>query len=284
MSAERNLSATLEPLQCISVVELKHKLDSEQSPVLLDLSQVQTYTRGHIDGALHLPVQKIVRPEGYAAGLAPRASQLQALASAYGLFSKQPIVVYDDEGGGWAGRAIWILDILGLNNLAYLDGGLRAWMHAGLPLTSVIAAPKPLSVPEPLNFNSWATIDHAALSAALESDTLFILDGRSLAEYQGLRRFAKRSGHIPSAVHYEWTQVLASQASFQLRPLHEVMSDWYALGYQDGQTIVVYCQTHHRSGLLYLAARALGLPVRAYAGSWSEWGNLEDAPIATYKP
>ena len=45
--------------------------------------------------------------------------------------------------------------------------------------------------------------------------------------------------------------------------------------------VVAHCQTHHRSGFAYMAARLLGFPrIRAYHGSWSEWGNRMDTPVA----
>ena len=46
-----------------------------------------------------------------------------------------------------------------------------------------------------------------------------------------------------------------------------------------GKTIVTHCQTHHRSGLSYLVGKMMGLNIKAYDGSWSEWGNLIDTPI-----
>jgi thiosulfate/3-mercaptopyruvate sulfurtransferase len=36
------------------------------------------------------------------------------------LTANKHIVVYDDEGGGWAGRFIWTLDIIGHKNYSYL--------------------------------------------------------------------------------------------------------------------------------------------------------------------
>jgi len=46
------------------------------------------------------------------------------------------------------------------------------------------------------------------------------------------------------------------------------------------KTIIPYCQTHHRSAHSYIMLRHLGYEkVKAYAGSWSEWGNLEGVPV-----
>jgi thiosulfate/3-mercaptopyruvate sulfurtransferase len=43
--------------------------------------------------------------------------------------------------------------------------------------------------------------------------------------------------------------------------------------------IITHCQSHHRSGLSWLVGTLLELDIRAYHGSWSEWGNREDTQV-----
>ena len=59
------------------------------------------------------------------------------------------------------------------------------------------------------------------------------------------------------------------------------LKDWLSEAGIDGtRPIITHCHSHHRSGLSYLAGRLLGWPIRAYAGSWGEWGNHPTTPIA----
>ncbi|MNC70444.1 Thiosulfate sulfurtransferase [compost metagenome] len=89
---------------------------------------------------------------------------------------------------------------------------------------------------------------------------------------------AARGGHIPGAVNLEWTDCQDRDRALRLREdLREMLA---AHGITPEREIVTHCQTHRRSGFTYMAMRALGYPnLKAYAGSWSEWGNHPDTPV-----
>jgi 3-mercaptopyruvate sulfurtransferase SseA len=53
-------------------------------------------------------------------------------------------------------------------------------------------------------------------------------------------------------------------------------------GVDPTRPVITHCQSHHRSGLSYMVGRLLGFAnIRAYHGSWGEWGNRDDLPIET---
>ena len=274
------------PTHTIEVISVQHfydQLDHLENAVILDLCQSQTYAWSHIPGAVHLPISKIIRTEGYASGLAPSAQQLLTLARDFGLSPNRSVYIYDDEGGGWAGRMIWLLDILGITSVYYVNGGLRAWMLAGFPLESTKRKPVACDnfSADDYELNWFPNIELDEMRVLVASEDYSIWDARSFEEYAGLCQYAQKKGHMPGAKHYDWQSGMQLEQGSVIRPLDAIRAELQALGISKEKPVVTHCQTHHRSGFSYLLGRLLGFNIRAYAGSWSEWGNLPDTPCVT---
>jgi thiosulfate/3-mercaptopyruvate sulfurtransferase len=244
--------------------------------LIVDLCSEESWQRGHIPGAVRVTPSEIMLGEKPAPGQLPPIERLNSLISRLGLNPQTLVVSYDDEGGGWAGRFIWTLETIGHQRTAYLNGGILAWRAAGLQETDQITEREPQAQTCSLNETFRASRDY--IEQNLGNPDIVIWDARSPAEYSGEKVLAARGGHIPGAINGEWTSLMDLDDHRRFRP--DLEAHLAQLGLTRDKEIITHCQTHHRSGLTWLAARLLGYEkIRAYDGSWSEWGNLEDTPI-----
>jgi thiosulfate/3-mercaptopyruvate sulfurtransferase len=247
--------------------------------LLVHVAAAAAYEAAHIPGALLVEPGELVAGTPPAPGRLPDRARLEALFGRLGYRPDMRVVAYDDEGGGWAGRLIWTLDVIGHQHWAYLDGGIHAWHAAGLPLTGG-PAPAPTPSQVTLTIDPGPIAEIPDVLAAIDDPGSVIWDARSEAEYLGLRSGSRRAGHIPGAVNIDWTHLM--DPARQLRLVERLPDLLKAHGIAPEKQVITHCQTHHRSGLTYLAARLLGYPrIRAYHGSWGEWGNRDDTPVET---
>lgn len=260
----------------ITVNELAER-SSDDDLLILQVTLPGVFAQVRIPGAVNVAPADLVRGHPPAPGELPSEAALTALFRRVGLTRERTVVTCDDEGGGWAGRLAWTLDVIGHSDWLYLDGGLHAWAAAGLGFASgAPSAPAPSDIEIALEAGPIARID--AVQEALGRSDLTIWDCRSAEEYAGVKVTAARNGHIPGAVHLDWLDLIDRRRDTRL--IEDLDGFLAARGIGPERDVIVHCQTHHRSGLAYMAARLLGFPrIRAYPGSWSEWGNRGDTPI-----
>lgn len=263
----------LEPEQLLSLLNQR-----EQSLLILDVSSAENYQQHHVPGAIHVEPKALQLGTPPVPGKLPTLEQLNALFSRIGLSDQHHVIVYDDEGGGWAGRLIWTLDVIGHPHYSYLNGGLSAWVNEGYPVE--IAVNEGLATRYQASINSAPIADIDDILAHLGSDHLAIWDARSPEEYTGSKVVAKRGGHIPGAINLNWLELMDRNRNLRLVELDGLQHRLNTLGLTKDKQIITHCQTHHRSGLSYLAMKILGYTeIKGYHGSWSEWGNREDTPV-----
>ena len=248
----------------------------ETDTLLVQVTSSALFEQAHIPGAVLIEPAELVCGIPPASGKLPSTAQIAATLSRVGYQPDQRIIAFDDEGGGWAGRLFWTLDVIGHYDWAYLDGGLHAWHAAGLPLAQGFSTPAPAE-PCGISIDTDPIAEIADVMAAIDDADSVIWDVRSAEEYAGLRSGSARRGHIPGAVNLDWE--LLKDANRQLRLIDNLDDVAASLGLLQAKQIITHCQTHHRSGLSYLVGRLLGLNIKAFHGSWAEWGNDPNTPI-----
>ena len=168
------------------------------------------YGAGHIDGAVSAPYP-LWRGPADNPGQRLTDGELSMLLRTKGLTRRKPVVIAylgaNPTDFGAAARVYWTLKSAGIEKIAILDGGLRAWVEANLPLTTQPVTPEPSGIRTTLSSQWLATRDEVkAISAGYAAGVL--VDARPDAFLSGRKKHdaAKKAGTIPNAEQFQFTQ------------------------------------------------------------------------------
>ncbi|MFJ4039363.1 sulfurtransferase [Microbacterium sp. NPDC090007] len=238
------------------------------------------YRAGHIPGAQYVDLDHDLATHGAPTEgrhpLPPIAS-LQAAARRWGIDPGDTVVVYDDLKNLSSARAWWLLRHAGVADVRLLDGALTAWTDAGLPLERG-DADTPASGSIELTYGSLPVLELETVAGFADSDLL--LDARAAERYRGeVEPVDPRAGHIPGAVSAPTTENVGGDGRF--RPADELRARFRMLGAEDGVGVGVYCGSGVTAAHQAVALTLAGFEPRVFPGSWSQWSNHPDLPVAT---
>src|SRR5260221_6372078 len=140
------------------------------------------YDEGHVPGAIFVDLDRdLAAPTGPGRHPLPDPAAFAARMAELGIGREDLVVAYDDSLGTIAARLWWMLDNFGHERVALLDGGLKAWRAAGLPLSTDRVTFPP---GEPLGARAWSGgVDSPAL--VQRPDAGAPSDARGPARYPG---------------------------------------------------------------------------------------------------
>lgn len=270
----------------VSAPDLARELDGPRPPRLLDVRWqlggppgIDQFRTGHLPGAVYVDLDtELAAPPSAADGRhpLPAVADLQAAARGWGLRQGEPVVVYDEAGGVSASRAWWLLRWAGVADVRLLDGGLRAWTAAGLPVATDEPDVDPGDVE--LTGGGMPTID--ADGAAGWSQDGVLLDARAAERYRGeVEPIDSRAGHIPGAVSAPTADNLTAEGTFL--PADDLSRRFAALGAAAGADVAVYCGSGVTAAHEAVALTIAGHTPVLYPGSWSQWSGDPERPVAT---
>jgi thiosulfate/3-mercaptopyruvate sulfurtransferase len=242
----------------------------------------QQYRAGHIPGARYAHLNEdLSGPVSARTGRhpLPRPDAFARRLGAWGIDARAQVVAYDEGGGAIAARLWWMLHWVGHEAAAVLNGGLKAWVAAGLALDAnepLITARTFVAHPRT---DQSVTVEE--LQAGLANRSVVLVDARSADRFAGQdETIDPVAGHVPGARNHPFTTNLDAERRFL--PSHELRERWSkTLGGAPAAQVVAMCGSGVTACHDLLALAVAGLAgARLYPGSWSEWIRDDTRPIA----
>lgn len=241
---------------------------------VVDTREPHEYAAGHIAGAVNIPVADTFS-SGLRGDLLAPISKIKELMRAAGIHNGDHVVLYDDGNFEDAARVFWVLEVYGHEQLSILNHGYAAWSRRDAPVSNQPHARKRSDYVPSVNPRRLAT--KLSTRLATRSEEVVLIDARSEAEYQGRESIASRHGHIPSARNVPAIELI-SDGEPQFKPLDELARLFSDI--PRDKRVITYCNKGKHAAMAYFTLRRLGYDVAAYDGSWYEWGNDLNLPIA----
>jgi thiosulfate/3-mercaptopyruvate sulfurtransferase len=241
------------------------------------------YSRRHIAGAVYAHLEEDLSGPVVSGRTGrhplPGVEDFGRTLSRWGIDSGVQVVVYDDAGGAIAARLWWMLNWVGHDAVALLDGGWQAWVGQGYPVRSGQEFRHERRFIPNLRPGLVAS---ASEVATLRNDPAYrLLDARSAVRFRGEQEpIDPVAGHIPGAISAPYEENLDRDGVFlppdTLRSRFERI-----MGAIDPKNVVCYCGSGVTAAHNLLALTHAGLGGgRLFAGSWSEWITDPKKPVA----
>lgn len=238
----------------------------------------RAYLAGHIPGAVYVDLESELSDHGPATlgrHPLPGGEALTHSARRWGLHPDDTVIAYDGGGNFAAARLWWLLRDAGFTRVRLLDGALPAWEAAGFPLEQAEPTPAPGSVT--LFPGQSPTLDLADAGRFAREHTL--LDARAAERYSGeTEPMDPVAGHIPGAKNLPTSGSLDAHGHFLPA---EALRERFAAVTSDGPHVGFYCGSGITASHALFAFALTGGEGALFPGSWSQWSNHPDMPVAT---
>jgi thiosulfate/3-mercaptopyruvate sulfurtransferase len=235
------------------------------------------YLAKHIPGAIFFDIDALSDRSTPLPHMLPAPETFSRRMAALGVGDRMSIVIYEQEGVFSAPRAWWMLRTFGAPNLYILDGGLNAWIEAGLPTHAGRVDRAPARFHAKLDQD--AVRDFAQIQQLVAAQGQ-ILDARSAGRFTGAfpePRPGISSGHIPSAINVPFTE-LAEEG--RLKPAEKLRELFTARGVDLARPITTTCGSGVTAAALTLGLEIAGAKsVSLYDGSWADYAQHPEVVI-----
>jgi thiosulfate/3-mercaptopyruvate sulfurtransferase len=219
----------------------------ESSDLVLDVSDRDSYDMSHVKGAVNVPFSSFFD----ANGSLKSNQELSSILGTASISRDDSVLVYGgDLSSGEAAFTFWLLSYLGQNNVKLLDGGLKDYTAASLPLESGRNDIPPVEYLPSVNSQLLADYNY------VNGGTAQIVDARTFQEFG--------RGRIPTAISIESTKVMDGSRLKANANLNDTFSMLTR-----SKPVVIYSDGGVEASLLWYALRTVGYDSRLY--NWEDW-------------
>jgi thiosulfate/3-mercaptopyruvate sulfurtransferase len=242
---------------------------------VVDIREPQYYRSNHVPGSVNAPYD-VWRGPASNPGELPALPKLTSLVQSLGITPQSHVIVLstglDETDFGATARVYWTLKVLGVQELSILNGGFKAWIAEGGPLSTTPPKVAPSRFAPQIDPSMIAT--RAELVERVQSGQSVLLDARPSAFFKGETRHAsaKLPGTLKGAVnleHNSWFQ--PKTGIFVGTPQAQQVATKAAIN--PAKATVSFCNTGHWAATNWFAlSEVLGQKnVKLYAGSMVDW-------------
>ncbi len=202
----------------------------EDSLKAIDVRTSTDYAKGHVRGALNLPIGKTDDADSSIKGMVIPKDQFEDLMGSLGIKNDDKVVIYDAKITPFVGRLFWIMEYYGHKKVSVLNGGFQEWKLEGREVVQDDPDIKETTYKAKLDPNKNALRDE--VEDRLDKEDVVFVDTRPPDEFNG--------GHLPGAIQMDWTELLTDGDIPVIRPAGELRKIFEDDGVTKEKDLVLY--------------------------------------------
>jgi thiosulfate/3-mercaptopyruvate sulfurtransferase len=235
------------------------------------------YLQEHVPGAVFFDIDALSDASSGLPHTLPSPKAFGESMEQLGVGRAMTIVVYEQDGVFSAPRGLWMLRVMGAQDVRLLNGGLKAWKDAGLPVEAGEVRRKPASFAAALAPGAVTSFDQLQQVIASSGQ---ILDARSAGRFSGAApepRPGIASGHMPGATSMPFTDLVENGRVKQPEALKAMFAEKHV---DLKKPLTTTCGSGVTAAVVSLALELAGADtISLYDGSWAEYAQRPEAKI-----
>lgn len=240
------------------------------------------FEQGHIPGAQFVDLDDISDLTSPYVNMMPDADRFAAEIGRLGIGNDTHVVVYNSNYV--SARLWWMFRHFGHDRVSILDGGLQAWVNAGLPVETGPARPVP-PVPFKAEPRAGDIVGAHDVLAAIRQGDVPVLDARPKGKFDGTEPTGYPGvapGHMPGALNLPWSALLTAEDERRFIAPEAFRARLEDLGVDPDGPAILTCGSGITAAIIAFHLTRLGNDRWSiYDASWHEWGQRDDLPKET---